>query len=301
MTATTEDRPRVRTPIDPRIRDRRIEVIREAGRRRLRVTLIVASAIVVVGLAYLAVHSPLLDVDHVRVTGTQRVSRDRRASTRRGVHTGDALLFVDTGAIARRVERLPWVEHATRAARLPGHDRDHRHRVHADRVRARRPEGGRARRVDRTGDRAHAHARRRGAVEVLGVRDAPGGRRAARTARRRRRDAPASRRGSRAQVRAIDVGGRADARARRAAGTRRVQQRRRGAGAQIRSARSSDLARRDSPRSPCSTTSRGSRSRTSTCPRRRRPSPADARRAPAPIVASAHALRYSLDAKHRLT
>ena len=75
MIAPTEDRPRVaRPPIDPRIRDRRIEVIREAGRRRLRVTLVIASAIVVVGLAYLTVRSPLLDVDHIQVTGSQRES-----------------------------------------------------------------------------------------------------------------------------------------------------------------------------------------------------------------------------------
>jgi cell division protein FtsQ len=120
MTAPTQDRPRVaRPPIDPRIRDRRIEVIRAAGRRRLRITLVIASAIVVMGLAYLAVHSPLLDVDHIRVAGEQResVAEIERAA---GVHTGDALLFVNTGAIARRIERLPWVEHASVRRDFPG-------------------------------------------------------------------------------------------------------------------------------------------------------------------------------------
>jgi len=120
MIAPTEDRPRVaRPPIDPRIRDRRIEVIREAGRRRLRVTLVIASAIVVVGLAYLTVRSPLLDVDHIQVTGSQRESASAIQDAA-GVHTGDALLFVSTGAIAKRVERLPWVARARVTRDFPG-------------------------------------------------------------------------------------------------------------------------------------------------------------------------------------
>jgi cell division protein FtsQ len=119
MTAPTQDRPRVRPPIDPRIRDRRIEVIREAGRRRLRITLVVASTIVVMGLAYLTVHSPLLDIDHVRITGTRRVSVAAVEQAAR-VHTGAPLLFTDTGAIARRVERLPWIDHARVRRVFPG-------------------------------------------------------------------------------------------------------------------------------------------------------------------------------------
>jgi cell division protein FtsQ len=120
MTAPTQDRPRVaRPPIDPRIRDRRIEVIRAAGRRRLRVTLVIASTIVVMGLAYLTVRSPLLDVDHVHVTGAQRESvTDIERAAR--VHKGDPLLFVNTGAIAKRIERLPWVERASVRRDFPG-------------------------------------------------------------------------------------------------------------------------------------------------------------------------------------
>src|SRR6476620_5690143 len=98
-------------PIDPRIRERRIEVIREAGRRRLRITLVVASAIIVIGLAYLTIRSPLLDLDHVRVTGAQRESASAVQAAAK-LHLGDPLLFVNTGAVERRIEQLPWVERA---------------------------------------------------------------------------------------------------------------------------------------------------------------------------------------------
>jgi POTRA domain, FtsQ-type len=105
--------------IDPRIRERRIEVLREAGRRRLRVTLVIASAIVVIGLTYLAIHSPLLDLDHIRVSGSRREPVSEILNATR-VHTGDALVLVDTGAVARRIERLPWVAHARVRRDLPG-------------------------------------------------------------------------------------------------------------------------------------------------------------------------------------
>lgn len=114
------DRPlRSRPPIDPRIRERRIEVLRAAGRRRLHVTLVIASLIVVLGLTYLMVHSPFLNVDHIRITGARREtpSAIRRAT---GVQRGDALLFVNAGAVARRLERLPWVAQATVRRELPG-------------------------------------------------------------------------------------------------------------------------------------------------------------------------------------
>ena len=105
--------------IDPRIRERRIEVQRQAGRRRLRVLLVVSSVLSAAGLVFLAITSPLLDLDHIRVAGTQHVSVEevRVAS---GVHVHDPLLFVDTGAAARRIEKLPWVEHASVRRDLPG-------------------------------------------------------------------------------------------------------------------------------------------------------------------------------------
>jgi cell division protein FtsQ len=105
--------------IDPRIRERRAAVARAAGRRRLRVLLVVASLLVVTGIAYLGASSPLLDVDRIQVVGASpAVAGEVRSHT--GVHMHDALAFLDTGAIARRVERLPWVAHASVHRTFPG-------------------------------------------------------------------------------------------------------------------------------------------------------------------------------------
>jgi cell division protein FtsQ len=105
--------------INPRIRERRIEVQREAGRRRLRVLLVVTSVLSAAGLAFLTITSPLLDVDAIRVAGARHVTAAQvRAAS--GVHLHDHLLFADTGAIARRLERLAWVDHASVSTDLPG-------------------------------------------------------------------------------------------------------------------------------------------------------------------------------------
>lgn len=109
------------TPVsmDPRIRERRIEIKRQAGLKRLRVLLLAASVLIVIGIAYLVVESPLLDVDHVDVRGVQHESiADVRAAAR--VPNGAALLFVDTAAVTRRVQALPWVESVHVQRRLPG-------------------------------------------------------------------------------------------------------------------------------------------------------------------------------------
>jgi len=105
--------------IDPRIRERRIEVLRAAGRRRLRVTIVIASAIVIGGLGYLAVRSPLLAVDHIRVIGSQREPTSKIISAA-GVRNGQPMLFIDTGAAERRIERLRWIAQARVRREFPG-------------------------------------------------------------------------------------------------------------------------------------------------------------------------------------
>src|SRR3981081_1314355 len=89
-------------PMDPRIREPRIEVKRALGRRRLRALIVVGGVIIAAGVAFLTVNSPFLDVDRVQVLGTRHLTPGQvRAAAR--VHNHDALLFLDTGAAARRV------------------------------------------------------------------------------------------------------------------------------------------------------------------------------------------------------
>ena len=97
--------------VDPRMRSRRIGVRRDAGRRRLRRVTVALSIVALVMAAAVATRTPLLDVDRITVRGAQRTSVEevRRAA---GVARGEPLLAVDGGAVARRVERLPWVASA---------------------------------------------------------------------------------------------------------------------------------------------------------------------------------------------
>ncbi len=77
--------------------------------------MVVASAI---GIAWLIVQSPFLSVEHVDVVGSTKETRlavERAAA----VEHGSALLFADTGEIARRVEALPWIAKASVSRDLP--------------------------------------------------------------------------------------------------------------------------------------------------------------------------------------
>lgn len=98
--------------IDPRLRDRRIEVARTEGRKRLRRVLGLVVVLVLVGGAIALTRSPLLDVDRIVVRGTDEVAAaEVRAAA--GVAIGEPLLDVDTTAAAERIEALAWVERAT--------------------------------------------------------------------------------------------------------------------------------------------------------------------------------------------
>jgi cell division protein FtsQ len=106
-------------PIDPRIRARRIEVQRDAGRRRLH-RLTVAG--VVAGVLLLVVASaftPVADVDRIEVEGMFRTSSDAIVEAG-GVERGDPTLLVDTGAAAAAIGELPWIADVDVQRSFPG-------------------------------------------------------------------------------------------------------------------------------------------------------------------------------------
>ncbi len=116
--------------LDPRFRERRIAVRKDAGRRRLKrlVLLVAVAAVALAGVVVL--RSPVLDVDEISVVGAGHLTPDdiREAS---GVDRGAPILLADLGAAAADVRALPWVASADITRDLPG-------RVHIE-VREREP------------------------------------------------------------------------------------------------------------------------------------------------------------------
>jgi cell division protein FtsQ len=98
--------------------DRRIEVTREGGRRRLRRLIAALSMASAVGLAAAVAYSPLLGVRHVRIAGAQRTTE---ADVRSAVHLGAGrpMVDVDGPALAGRLRALPWVATARVTRRWP--------------------------------------------------------------------------------------------------------------------------------------------------------------------------------------
>jgi len=101
--------PRPVAPIDPRIRARRIEVQRGAGRRRLKRLVDLGLVLAVAAGFALALRSPLLDVDAVVVTGAEHTSADV-VREQAAIPTGEQLMDVDLRAAGERVAELPWVD-----------------------------------------------------------------------------------------------------------------------------------------------------------------------------------------------
>ncbi len=109
----------LRVPVDPRIRQRRIEVRRNEGRRRLRILVGIFAVALLTAAGWVASWSPLLDIDAVEVEGAVRTGPAvvREAG---GLDRGQAMVDVDEGAAARRIESLPWVAEARVVRQWPG-------------------------------------------------------------------------------------------------------------------------------------------------------------------------------------
>ena len=97
--------------IDPRFRARRIAVQRGIGRRRLQRFVDVAVVLAVAAGFFVALRTPLLDVDAVEVTGNARTPAEAVIAAS-GIAQGDQLIDLDLGAAGQRVADLPWVREA---------------------------------------------------------------------------------------------------------------------------------------------------------------------------------------------
>jgi cell division septal protein FtsQ len=94
--------------IDPRIRARRIEVQRDAGRRRLRRVVDLGLLLAVAAGFFGALRSPLLDVESVRVSGADRSGVEAVVAAS-GISRGEQLIDVHLRAAGSQVAALPWV------------------------------------------------------------------------------------------------------------------------------------------------------------------------------------------------
>lgn len=108
-----------RPTIDPRIRQRRLAIRRSQGRRRLRWIGGVAVAVVlVVGMLGLA-HTPWFGAQAVSVTGTHPHTPDAAIVAAAGLQSHPPLISVNPGAVARKVESLPFIATARVRRRWP--------------------------------------------------------------------------------------------------------------------------------------------------------------------------------------
>ena len=94
--------------IDPRLKERRTAVVRQAGRRRRRILLVAVVAVAVVVGAWFFLHTKVLAARVVTVIGSVHTP-DAEIVAAAGLGGHPPLIDVDTGAVAARVEQLPWV------------------------------------------------------------------------------------------------------------------------------------------------------------------------------------------------
>lgn len=108
-----------RLPMDPRIRQRRIELRRSTGRRRLHVLMAGLAIAASLGGAVALLHSPVLAVRHIALTGGGPVSVSEVAAAT-GVGPTTPLVDVSPVRAEAALDRLPWVASSVVRRSWPG-------------------------------------------------------------------------------------------------------------------------------------------------------------------------------------
>jgi cell division protein FtsQ len=98
-----------RPSIDPRIRQRRVAIRRSQGRRRLRwIGGAAAAVVLVIGVLGL-MHTPWFGAQAVSVTGTHPRTPSAAIVAAAGLGGHPPLISLNAGAVAKRVESLPFI------------------------------------------------------------------------------------------------------------------------------------------------------------------------------------------------
>jgi cell division protein FtsQ len=97
---------------DPRIHARRVGVERERGRRRLRLMGVLVAATALSAGAIAVLHSSLFSARQVVISGDVHTTR-AQVFAATGLNHRPPLVDIDAGALARRLEALPWVASAS--------------------------------------------------------------------------------------------------------------------------------------------------------------------------------------------
>jgi cell division protein FtsQ len=118
-TTLTDDAVSDPPPIDPRIRQRRIAIARNQGRRRLLWLggLSLMAALAVIG--WVLLHTGLFGVRVVTVSGVHPHTADAAIVATAGVGRHPPLISIDPGATAARIEALPFIASARVQRRWP--------------------------------------------------------------------------------------------------------------------------------------------------------------------------------------
>jgi cell division protein FtsQ len=106
------------TVVHPRVWQRRVAVLREQGRRRLRFIVGGVAVLVALCVALLVLHTPLLALRHVTVRGADHTGTEAVLQAA-GLLDHPPLIDVDPKAVASQVEALPWVAHAVVVRQWP--------------------------------------------------------------------------------------------------------------------------------------------------------------------------------------
>lgn len=97
--------------VDPRMRARRVAVLRAEGRRRLRVLLVALGVILAAAAAWGVSLTPLLDVDRMAVSGIDPANRAEILESSQ-LSVGMPMVFLDVDDAQRSIAALPWVRSA---------------------------------------------------------------------------------------------------------------------------------------------------------------------------------------------